>query len=133
NVKESDVLLSIFTRDLGLVSVQAKNLRSVSSKLRYRCSLFSHSQFSLVRGRQLWRLVGAESSDLKSLSLADSEHYLKLAQVFSVLKFFVHGQEPHAELFDELKKSIIFLTELPADEITLRYFEYLVTLRLLKH
>jgi len=133
NIKESDVLLSIFTKDLGLVSVQAKNLRSVTSKLRYQCSLFSHSQFSLVRGRQLWRLVGAESSDLKSPSLVNSEHYLKLAQVFSVLKFFIHGQEPHPELFDEVKEGVVFLSGLPAEETVLRYFEYLITLRLLKH
>ncbi len=133
DIKESDVLLHLFTKDLGLVHVQAKNLRSVKSKLRYQFRLFAHSHLTLVRGREIWRLIGAEESSLQMATITQKHKYLKTARLFEILRFFVHGQEPAPALFDDLKASFVFLSQLAPEEDSLRYFEYLATLKILKH
>src|ERR1700733_8051707 len=58
---EAGKILSIFTRDLGMVNAAAQGIRLVRSKLRYHAQDFSLAKFSLVRGRDLWRVVGAEN------------------------------------------------------------------------
>jgi|GEM_PF-121943 hypothetical protein len=58
--READKIISIYTEDFGLVSAVAAGVRRSTSKLRYHTQDYSVRNFSLVRGRDLWRLVGAE-------------------------------------------------------------------------
>ena len=58
--READKIISIYTEDFGLVSAVAAGVRRSASKLRYHTQNFSVRSFSLVHGRDLWRLVGAE-------------------------------------------------------------------------
>ncbi|MFA6404918.1 MAG: recombination protein O N-terminal domain-containing protein [Candidatus Paceibacterota bacterium] len=56
---EADKMLFVFTRDFGLVNVIAKGIRLGKSKLRFCVQDYSLGIYSLVRGRDIWRLTDA--------------------------------------------------------------------------
>jgi len=95
---EAGRVLSIFTRDLGLVRASAQGIRLEKSKLRYFTQEYSFGVFSLVRGREYWRLTGGETSpDWGGLASANVE--LK-ARIAVLLRRLLHGEEPNQALFE---------------------------------
>src|SRR6267142_1143162 len=122
---EAGKALSIFTRDLGLVRAMAQGIRLEKSKLRYHAADYSFGEFSFVRGRDWWRLTSAHGyGQGKSQEL--------IAKIALLLKRLLHGEEPHPELFDEIKRGTDFLTNNPdmSDE-QLKTFESVMVLRIL--
>jgi recombinational DNA repair protein (RecF pathway) len=68
----------------------------LSSKLRYNLEDYSFGTFSLVRGREVWRLTGAEKQELpEKLSLVR-------ARVLNLVKRLVQGEEKNEKLFNTL-------------------------------
>ena len=60
--KDADKVYVLFTENFGLIRASAQGVRLLKSKLRYHLSDFSCINISLVRGRDYWRIVGAEKS-----------------------------------------------------------------------
>ncbi|MDB5259011.1 MAG: repair protein RecO, repair protein RecO [Candidatus Taylorbacteria bacterium] len=100
---EAGKLLYIFTRDVGLVLAAAQGIRLGVSKLRYHTQDFSHALFSLVRGKEIWRLTGATSLDafLPTNATLDPVYFLR-ARIFAVLRRLLHGEEANEKLFDAI-------------------------------
>ncbi len=90
---EAGKVLSIFTRDFGLVTATAQGIRLEKSKLRYFSQDRSFGTFSLVRGKEFWRLTSAGSSGPQSSEAL-------LARLALLLRRLVQGEEAHPELFD---------------------------------
>jgi len=129
---EAGKLLSIFTRDLGLVMATAQGIRLEKSKLRYSAQLYSFGNFSFVRGREFWRLTNASaaprSRDVVSpdASVAaggrDCERQKRrgvivsatgagnelIARLALLLCRLLHGEEAHSELFDCVLECVNF-------------------------
>jgi len=99
--READKIISIYTEDFGLISAVAAGVRSSASKLRYHTQDFSVRQFSLVNGRDIWRLVGAEEiSGVISLDPADSSDAPAVyARVLSLIRRLVRGEEKNEQVF----------------------------------
>ena len=102
---EAGKVLYIFTKDLGLVVATAQGLRQNLSKLRYHTQDFTYGTYSLVRGKEMWRLVGAgpvgDVSEYTRAQTINQLHFLR-ARIFALLKRFLHGEEPNPELFEIL-------------------------------
>lgn len=100
---ESDRVYKIFTREFGLVMVHAKSIRKLESKMRAHVMPHAFSLVTLVKGKEVWRLVGAEEQKESS-----DVHY----EVSELVTRFIHGEEPHKELFDRIEefveKSVIY-------------------------
>ena len=97
---EAGKILYIFTRDLGLVRVVAQGVRLEKSKLRYQAQNYSFGQFSLVRGKEYWRLVGVEANKTEDPAQSSKESWLAiLAPLALLLKRLLQGEEAHPELF----------------------------------
>jgi len=103
---EADKILSIFTKDYGLILATAQGLRLEKSKLRYHTQDLSLALFSFVRGRELWRLTNARIGD----TVVSAGHPM-IARVALLLKRLLHGEDPHPELFECIKKSINFINQ----------------------
>jgi DNA repair protein RecO len=99
--READKIISIYTEDFGLVSAVAAGVRRSASKLRYHTQDFSVRRFSLVRGRDLWRLVGAEEiADVIPIDPRTSSESLAVyARVLSLIRRLVRGQEKNEQVF----------------------------------
>lgn len=53
--------INIFTERFGFLSAKVQGARNQKSKLRQSCQDFSCGEFSLVRGRGGWKVVGARA------------------------------------------------------------------------
>ncbi len=126
---EAGKMISIFTRDFGLVSAVAQGIRLEKSKLRYFAQDYSLGIFSLVRGKELWRLTSAQDGPL----VAEGKDSLEiLARVSLLLRRLLQGEEPHPELFDLVESLAAFLkgnAALSAEEM--RALESLSVFRML--
>ena len=115
---EADKVYFIFTRDLGLVRAVAQGIRLEKSKLRYHMENYSFGTFSLVRGKEIWRLTSAqelasaqkltsvqEFQDMQNLDKSVVNFTTKrdlLARLALLLRRVLHGEEPNYELFGHL-------------------------------
>lgn len=90
---EHDKAYKVFTREFGLLICHAKSVRKLESKLRAHILPRSVSLITLVQGREVWRLVGAE----KEICTSPYIH-----EVTTLLKRFVRGEGVHKVLYDRV-------------------------------
>ncbi len=98
---EASKIYTLYTEHFGLARARAQSVRLLSSKLRYNLGDYSFCMFSLVRGREIWRLVGAEKLDLPEKSSAAR------ARVLNLVRRLVQGEEKNEKLW----KTMLAMTE----------------------
>ncbi len=114
---ENDRAFKVFTREFGLVICHAKSVRKLESKLRAHMIPRSTSLITLVQGKEVWRLVGAEKESLVSPYMHE---------VAQLLKRFVRGEGAHKALYDRV---ISFLSSKENyDEQVVRVLMYYIVL-----
>lgn len=122
----------ILTKDLGLIKASAQGVRFLKSKLRYAILDFSYCDFSLVRGKDSWRVTGA----LKHANLYDAfrdrpEARLLFVRVFSLFDRLLSGEEKNEKLFEYLAEAVSFARTKELSAELARNFEYILVLRIL--
>jgi DNA repair protein RecO (recombination protein O) len=127
NFGEANKYFFIFTKDFGLIKAAAQGVRHLKSKLRYGLTDYSFCQVSVVRGKEIWRLTGAE----KKLGLKEIEKNLLLSRIFSLLLRLLHGEEKNDLLFESVKEGMTFLDENELNANNLANLECILALRIL--
>lgn len=118
--RESSLLLEVFTRDFGIVSVLAKGVRKEKSKMAGLLLPFTLLNISYLDKSELKTLIQAEylgSYALQRLALYCGFYVNELVQKF------LHKHDPHPELFDCYRRCLLDLSRADFIEQTLRYFE----------
>lgn len=90
---EHDRVYKLFTRDFGMLMAHAKSVRKLESKLRAHILPRTLSLVTLVQGREVWRLVGAE----ERLSQTELLH-----ETTQLIRRFIRGEGVHRALYDRL-------------------------------
>ncbi len=141
DISEGSRMLSLFTRELGLVRVHARSIREQRSKLRGFLQPLSFAQVALVRGRELWRLttagpantffsqdslVGTRESCGGTLAWAKR---LALARVASTLERQLQGEEQDSALYDCFHDGLNYLPQCSDEKLLV--WETLLSARLL--
>jgi DNA repair protein RecO len=134
---EGGKILFIFTAELGQVMALAQGIRLSKSKLRYHAQDYSLANFSLVRGKDFWRVVGAEAiineetpaQVSKSTSTAT---YALRVRMLSILSRLLQGEEKNEALFDAVNAAYEFLDSSEAKNST-ELAEPVIMLRILHH
>jgi DNA repair protein RecO (recombination protein O) len=114
---EADRLLTILTREYGLVKAVAMGARKTNSKLGGRSSLFVVNDLLIAKGRSLDKVTQAETlesypglaQDLKRLTASQYLAELTLCQALS--------EQPQDELFVVLNQYLKRLEQAPTDLI----------------
>lgn len=118
--RETSLLLDVFTRDFGIVSVLAKGVRKEKSKLAGLLTPFSLLQCSYL-----------DKNELKTLTHAEFVRHFPLQRlalycgfyVNELLQTFLHRYDPHPHLFSCYQTCLFDLLNSETIEQTLRYFE----------
>lgn len=133
-IGESNRFIDLFTEDLGYIRAAARSVREERSKLRFSLQDFSLSDVSLVRGKEVWRLVGAEHrrNFFSELDGREKEREL-MVRLLSLSRRLLGGEEENKVLFDTITGSLRFLAETELDEEARSNFECLSVLRMLYH
>ncbi len=90
---EHDRVYKLFTREFGMITAHAKSVRKLESKLRAHIMPRNISLVTLVQGKEIWRLVGAEEQE----GVVTLIH-----EVTALVKRFIRGEGTHKALFDRL-------------------------------
>ncbi|MBR6729150.1 MAG: DNA repair protein RecO [Clostridia bacterium] len=59
-VKDNDLILTLFTKDLGVVQASARGARGFKNRLSAGTALFAYSEFVLYPGREMYKVNGCE-------------------------------------------------------------------------
>ncbi len=111
---EAGKLISIFTRDFGLVIATAQGIRFEKSKLRYHSQDYSFGSFSLVRGREFWRLTSAAEKGSRSGAVSREDIMSQparelVARLALLLRRLLQGEEANPQLFACIESAGAFI------------------------
>lgn len=130
---EANRYFHIFTRELGLISALAQSVRKTTSKLRFGLNEQALSHFSLVRGKEFWRVIDARLELQPYSACAKSLHKQEVfTRLLTLTNRMIAQEERHPELFDILAGALTFLAQCKEQEVTLGHVEDIVSLRILK-
>ncbi len=104
---EGSKTISLFTRELGLITATAQSVREERSKLRYGLQDFSYSHITLVRGKEYWRITGAEC--VEHLLSGSLEPERMIGRVCRLLRRLLAGEEKNEPLFCAVLEGLQFV------------------------
>lgn len=125
----ADRVITLFTRDAGLVHARAISVRKEQSKLRYGLQDFSFARVSLVRGKAGWRVIGAERACNLYFQADERNARAAILRVVRILRRLVQGEETNVPFYDILAEGLAVLASCEGGDV-LRA-ERILTLRLL--
>lgn len=108
NVGEADRIVTILTREKGVVRASARGARRVNSRLSTATRLFCYSDFTLFKSREKYIIDDAQPLEF-FMGLNDNLEKLALAQYFAQLDGFLAPEEEYAELYLRLVLNALHL------------------------
>lgn len=126
NMRESNRLLILYTKDFGLIYVNAQSIREERAKMRFHAQSLSLVGVDLVMGRDMWKLVGMHEK-VSSLAHVTSPWYLVLDNLSSLLARLCTGEEANLDIWED----IAWLYDHLHEDFPFDLLEIYVSLRLL--
>jgi len=140
--KENDLVFKIWTREFGIIFCLATAIRKIQAKLRMKMQVNRLVIITIVRGKEIWRLTGAEeilifhsesNSNKKILDSENLNYFFSLENMLEknsiiseCVNRFLPIEKSHKKLFDKLK-NILVLPDLDLNNFrALIYFIVLV-------
>jgi DNA repair protein RecO len=121
-----------FTKNLGLVWALAQSAREERSQLRAHLVDFSYGTYTFIRGKDTWRVTGADGAYNLFFSVAESPRAVRLtARLFSLVRRLVNGEDPNPYLFTTLATAVSLAQEHANDDAVLANLEVVSVLRVL--
>lgn len=136
NYGEANKILTLYTRELGLIRAVAQGIRLSKSKLRFALADYSLARVDLVKGREVWRVTSA--TYVKSFgSLTQTIPGVSiLSHTVKLLERLLPGEDPHENIFDDVVTAYEYLTSKidspPAGGEFFEVTELCLVLRILK-
>ena len=109
NTGEANKMLTIYTREMGLVRAMAQGVRLHKSKLRFTLQDFSYVNVDLVRGKELWRVTSAKHISSFPLARTNSNSLILITRVSKLLERLCNGESPSENIFDDLIQALYLL------------------------
>lgn len=129
---EANKMYLIFTKELGMVRASAQGVRLMKSKLRFALQDLSFAKVSLVRGKDMWKLTNAKAEWSLYSAYKDRKDLLfATAQILTLLKRLIHGEEKNEALFTMLINAFRFIHQEALNPDEIKAFERIVVLNIL--
>lgn len=113
NVGESDRIVTVLTRDKGVVRASAKGARKPKSRYASACRLLCYSRLTLLPGKEKYILLDAEPLEV-FMGVRSGLESLALSQYFSELSGTLAPRDEPAEPFLRLTLNAMHLLETQA-------------------
>ncbi|MFA5933804.1 MAG: DNA repair protein RecO [Candidatus Paceibacterota bacterium] len=133
NTGEANKFLTLFTRELGVVSAHVQGVRHLRSRLRFSLQDFSYAKVDLVRGKEIWRVTSAGKINEHEAILHNHEKRMFVANIFNLLRRLCPGEEVHEALYDDVQGMFTFLENESIPNEALDQAEIILVLRILYH
>ena len=109
NKGEANKMLTIYTREMGLVHAMVQGIRLHKSKLRFGLQDLSYSNIDIVRGRDIWRVTSANNISTFPFARSCRDSLLLLARVGKLIERLCDGEESNEKIFDDFIQSLYLL------------------------
>jgi DNA repair protein RecO (recombination protein O) len=116
DVGEADKILSVFTKDFGLLKLFARGVRRTRSKLNSFLNLFSHARIGFVSGRGSWHLIDAEDLSHFDGVILEEERLKILGKMARFVERFHKGEEKDEAMFQTILYTIKMLEKASIEE-----------------
>lgn len=113
-----------------MIGATAQGIRLSQSKLRYYTQDYSHSLFSLVRGKEVWRIIGASAIEPETRTMDPNNKKLHV-RILALLKRLLHGEEKNEKLFEIVENFHNHLLDSALTREDGELVEYVTVLRIL--
>jgi len=127
---EGSKMITLYTRELGLVFASAQSVRELRSKVRYAVQDFSFSRIDLVKGREIWRITSA--TPVLNIFGISGEVLRLIGRVFGLVQKLCAGEEANEILFNDLL-SFYKATQNISTKEEYEKLELITVLRILHH
>ena len=118
---ENDLTFKVFTFEFGVIFVLAKSIRKINAKLRMQMQVYHFVRLTLVKGREAWRLTGANENITRDNNLIE-----KSVIISECVNRFLPSEKPQKVTFERLK-DILSLKKINLNDFrTLVYYIVLV-------
>jgi len=111
NRGEANKILTIYTREMGLVRAAVQGIRLNKSKLKFSLQDFSYVNVDLVRGKELWRVTSSKHISSFPLARNKTESILLIGRVSKLLERLCPGESPNENIFDDLIQALYLLDD----------------------
>ncbi|MEN9338418.1 MAG: hypothetical protein RI945_143 [Candidatus Parcubacteria bacterium] len=98
---ENDLVYKIWTEDFGVLFAVAKSIRKINAKLRMQSRKHDFIAFTIVKGKDVWRLVGVE--ELKETFLYNKKDLSVKKIIAESVDKFLEEKKPYRKLFQRMK------------------------------
>lgn len=92
NIKETDKLLTVLTRDEGKLTLKARGVRTKGSKLKSSCQLLAFSEFTIFENKGYYTINEADPKELFT-ELRDDIEALAIGSYFAELTEAVSDED----------------------------------------
>ena len=97
--KEADQLLTVYTREQGKITVQARGVKKTASRLRSGILLFSHTSLVLTAGKAFPIVTGASTETAFPLLRSDFTRMSYASYAAELLDQVIADSQPDEDLF----------------------------------
>lgn len=131
NSGEANKMLSIYTREMGLVRATCQGIRLHKSKLRFALQDFSYTKVDLVRGKDVWRVTSATNITSFPYARSDRQSLLLIARLSKLIERFCNGEEESNKIFDDFLQALYLLDDTSISKETREALELHLVLRIM--
>lgn len=128
---EANKMLTIYTREMGLVRTAVQGIRLHKSKLRFAVQDFSYANIDLVRGRDVWRMTSATNITSFPYARADRDSLLLIARISKLIERLCDGEEANEKIFDDFIQALYLLDDINLVSETRTALELHLVLRIM--
>ena len=116
NLREADQLFTIYTKDYGKISVLARSIRKIKSKLRSGIDIFYLSEIEFIKGKNYKTLT-----DTKIIDKNQDDFAVKM-KIAEVLDQLIKAPEKDDKIFNLLADSFNNCTKSDLVQMVYHYF-----------
>lgn len=131
NKGEANKMLTIYTREMGLVRAMVQGIRLHKSKLRFALQDLSYSNVDLVRGKDIWRVTSAKNITTFPYARSSRASLLIIARVSKLLERLCDGEESNEKIFDDFIQTLYLLDDVNISKSSREALELHLVLRIM--
>lgn len=126
-IKDNDRFLTIYTQELGKISVYAKGIRSMKSKRGNSLDLFSHIKFEVFEKNERRTLTSIELLNGHADSKGELKHISRLFQIGELVDRLTAEEEPGPDIYELLLTALTHLSRFDTPEYMARFKKKLLS------
>ena len=131
NKGEANKMLTIYTREMGLLRAMVQGIRLHKSKLRFALQDLSYSNVDIVRGKDIWRVTSASNVTTFPYARSSEPSLLIITRVSKLLERLCDGEESNEKIFDDFIQTLYLLDDMNIAKSSREALELHLVLRIM--